>query len=487
MFPAAATFVDRCVSPRTGTDPLTGRAYADVAGTAMDENMWLRSWTNDLYLWYSEVPDINPAPYAIADYFDLLKTSASTPSGNPKDKFHFTFPTTEWIALSQSGAQAGYGAQWVLLATTPPRRALVAYTEPNSPAVPNGAAPKLFRGTEVLTVDGVDLVNGNTQADVDALNAGLFPTTAGQMHSFQVRDAGSAVIRTITMTSAIVTSAPVQNVAVIQQPGGPVGYMLFNDHIATAEDALLNAVNTLQAGSITDLVLDIRYNGGGFLDIASELAFMIAGTGRTSGKTFELLTFNSKHPTTDPVTGQPITPQPFHSATVGIGAGPPGRPLPSLNLARVFVLTSANTCSASESIINSLRGVDVEVIQIGSTTCGKPYGFYPEDNCGTTYFSIEFKGVNQKGFGEYTDGFSPMNTVGTASEKIPGCSVADDFDHQLGDPAEGRLAVALAYRQNPVCSVPPSGVGPRALAVEMPINDGELFKSPWLENRILRR
>ena len=61
------------------------------------------------------------------------------------------------------------------------------------------------------------------------------------------------------------------------------------------------------------------------------------------------------------------------------------------------MLTGDNTCSASESIINSLRGIGVEVIQIGLTTCGKPYGFYPQDNCGTTYFSIEFKGVNAQG------------------------------------------------------------------------------------------
>ena len=87
---------------------------------------------------------------------------------------------------------------------------------------------------------------------------------------------------------------------------GPVGYMLFNDHIATAEDQLINAIQTLSNGAVTDLVLDIRYNGGGFLDLASELAFMIAGPGRTTGKTFELLQFNDKHPTRDPVTGEVI-------------------------------------------------------------------------------------------------------------------------------------------------------------------------------------
>ena len=175
--------------------------------------------------------------------------------------------------------------------------------------------------------------------------------------------------------------------------------MLFNDHIATAEQALIDAVNQLNAdaspGVIADLVLDIRYNGGGFLATASQLAYMIAGVGPTAGQTFEITEFNDKHPATDPVTGQPITPFPFFNTTLGPpfngNGGVAGQVLPTLDLSRVYVLTGPGTCSASEAVMNSLRGVDVEVIQIGSTTCGKPYGFYPTDNCGTTYFTVQFR------------------------------------------------------------------------------------------------
>jgi C-terminal processing protease CtpA/Prc len=98
-------------------------------------------------------------------------------------------------------------------------------------------------------------------------------------------------------------------VTTVATASGNVGYMLFNDHIATAEQELIDAVNQLNTAGISDLVLDIRYNGGGFLDIASELAYMIAGNARTAGKTFESTVFNSKHPTTDPVTGDPLTPE----------------------------------------------------------------------------------------------------------------------------------------------------------------------------------
>ena len=65
-------------------------------------------------------------------------------------------------------------------------------------------------------------------------------------------------------------------------------------------------------------------------------------------------------------------------------------------------------------------------------------------NCGTTYFSIEFKGANAKGFADFTDGFAPT------------CDVADDLGHALGDQAEGMLAAALAYRANGACPVSPA-------------------------------
>ena len=200
-----------------------------------------------------------------------------------------------------------------------------------------------------------------------------------------------------------------------------------------------------QDGGVTDLSLDLRYNGGGYLDIASETAYMVSNPTLTAGRTFERLVFNDQHPNTDPVTRRPLTPTPFHSKSQGF-TGAAGRQLPNLPLSRVYVITGPGTCSASESIINALRGVNVQVYLIGSTTCGKPYGFYPTDNCGTTYFTIQFRGENNANFGDYSDGFSPANTTANAGVNVPGCSVADDFTRELGDPEEGRIATALSFR-----------------------------------------
>jgi len=437
-----------------------------------EQKTFLRSWTDNLYLWYREVPAVDPAQFSDpVGYFNQLKTPLKTASGKDKDQFHFSMSTADWRALSQTGVQAGYGVTWALLSTTPPRKALAAYTEPGSPAVANSVT----RGMEVLTVDGVDLVNANTSAAVDALNAGLFPSGTGQSHTFGVKDPGGAT-RTITMISQNVTSAPVQNVSTIDTATGKVGYMLFNDHLATAEKALVDAVNQLKAAAITDLVIDIRYNGGGYLAIASELAYMIAGPTRTSGKTFDQITFNDKHPTTDPVTGQALTPTPFYNQAVGLSVNQ-GVALPTLGLGRVFVLTGSSTCSASEAILNGLSGVDVQVIQMGGTTCGKPYGFYPQDLCGTTYFSIEFQGVNAKGFGDYADGFTPGATT---PGSFVGCPLTDDFGHALGDPNEALFAAAIAFRTSPACVSTPT----TALVSGGLRGDGKVVKSAWQENRI---
>ena len=126
--------------------------------------------------------------------------------------------------------------------------------------------------------------------------------------------------------------------------------------------------------------------------------------------------------------------------------------LPSLGLTRVYILTSASTCSASEALINGLRGIDIDVVLMGDTTCGKPYGFYPTDNCGTTYFTIQFQGSNQKGFGEYADGFIPTPSPLFEAD-VQGCLVEDDFNHALGNVNEGMLSAALNHLQTGECPV----------------------------------
>lgn len=482
VFQSSANFAARCVDPRVGTDPATGRAFPDRQGTRLDENNWLRSWTRELYLWYREVVDRNPSLYATAEYFELLKTDALTASGRPKDNFHFSMPTEEWQQFAESGVGAGYGILWTLPAATPPRDIRVGFVEPGSPAASSTTAVE--RGWRVLSIDGVDAVGATSGSQIDLLNAALFPSEPGVSRAFLFENPATGARHPVTLTSAIVTSAPVHAVQTIDTGSGSVGYMLFNDHIATAEAALIDAVRALDDAGIDDLVLDLRYNSGGYIDIASELSYMIAGAGRTDGRTFELFRFNDQHTQRNPVTGELLAPLPFLDAATGLSATE-GLPLPSLDLTRVFVLTGAETCSASESIINGLRGVDLQVIQIGATTCGKPYGFYPTDNCGTTYFSVQFQGVNDKGFGDYPNGFSPANTPGLPGVPVDGCAVADDFARALGDPAEVLFAAALSRRATGTCPAPSASAGAESALRSQAVQARAALQQPaWRSARL---
>ncbi|WP_228121929.1 S41 family peptidase [Variovorax paradoxus] len=468
---ASSTVAGQCAAPRPGINPETGRAYPDVVGTVDNEKSWVRGWIDETYLWYNEVPTtLKASDYATPQtWFDVLKTPATTPSGRAKDRFHFTNNTEAFRLQSEGGVSAGYGMEMATVRSSVPRNIRIAFVEPGSPA----AAAGLARGAKLVVVDGIDVVSA-PDSDRDFIFRTLSPRALGEKHTFTFEVDGTRG-SPVELTAQRITSTPVQFTRTIGLAGNRVGYLLFNDHITTAEAQLVEAVNTLkQDGGIQDLVIDMRYNGGGQLRIASRLAYMVAGPGPTNGRTFELLTFNDKNPYRTTLADN-LTP--FFTTTRT------GQPLPTLNLSRVTLLTSGGTCSASESVINSLRGVGVTVNLVGTTTCGKPYGFVPQDNCGTTYFAVNFKGVNQAGFGDYGDGFAPH----------AGCVVSDDFSHPLGDPAERRLAAALRLRDTGSCAAPTASAKaadtPGLEKGDTPLDDEPalLPRSPLRENRLIDR
>jgi hypothetical protein len=452
-------------------NPYTADASAPTTPASLTvEKQWVRSYMDYAYLWYDQVPtvdasaaaysgamtqlDYSGVPLPLSNYFDALRTLTLTASGKRLDQFSFTYPTLAWKQLSQSGVTAGYGIEWSDLADAPPRSWRVAIVQPGSPAAVAG----LMRGDVLASVDGVDFANGS---DVTTLNNGLLPV-AGATHTLVFTRAGNVVPIVASMTaSANVVIDPVPVATVLNGATGKIGYLHFTDHIASSEAKLIAAVNSFKAQGITDLVLDLRYNGGGFLYIADELAYMIAGPDRVSGKFFEKLAFNAKR-TAD--NAEAATP--FATTSCILDASfncTSTQPLPTLNLGRVYVIAQDSTCSASEAIINGLSGVDVQVFLIGSTTCGKPYGFTAHDNCGVSYFPIEFKGVNYKGFGDYADGFSPV-AANPGNANLLGCPAVDDVSHPLGNTLEHMLAITLRYVADGTC-LPPGGVAmPATLA-----------------------
>ncbi|MFP6807642.1 MAG: hypothetical protein VB957_10760 [Pseudomonadales bacterium] len=149
QFLSSTNFRASCAAPRTGTDATSGSIFPDSLGPQSDEKKWLRSWSNNLYLWFDEIVDVDPETHAgsTISYFNLLKTNAFTLSGSRKDNFHFSIDTAEYRARSQSGVAAGYGFTFAILEATTPRRIVVAYAEPNLPFVNTSVV--LARGASI--------------------------------------------------------------------------------------------------------------------------------------------------------------------------------------------------------------------------------------------------------------------------------------------------------------------------------------------------
>lgn len=450
-------FKNKCEFPRSGRSEITGIPFPDQQGSSVDEKTFLRSWSHETYLWYKELPDINPANSDTPQqYFSKLKTNETTSSGKPKDNFHFYHPTEEF-ETGDAGMTHGYGMEIKAISA---RERVIAYVLPGSPAAT--ASTPVRRGDRILELDGYILATENSAMGIAAMNDALYPDNLNEVHTFKFQRGDSTY--EVNLESAQINVSTVTKTSVITQGDSKIGYIQFNAFEKQSQDEWVDAIDDLKSENIKDLVLDLRYNGGGYISIASMVGYMIGGT-NVSGKTFIQYVENDRYPASSPI----------KFSTVGMYGNNNNIALPSLGFSRVYVLSTIDTCSASELVVNSLRGAGVDVYLVGDKTCGKPYGFTPEHNCGTTYYTIQFKGNNAKGFGEYSDGFIPAETD-NGTDRVKGCEVADNLNYELGDQDEPLLATALHLRATGNCST--DIATNRLQKTEGAIDTGALMKSP---------
>jgi carboxyl-terminal processing protease len=225
--------------------------------------------------------------------------------------------------------------------------------------------------------------------------------------------------RTVDVSASIYALKPLSTSSIVTSPSGrKMGYLVLKDFIGQASQPMDSAFAQFQAAGVNDVVLDLRYNGGGLISVATALSSYVAGSSR-SGEVFTTLLHNDKHTGSNSVSR-------FTSYAASIG------------LSRVYVLAGQRTCSASELVVNGLRPY-LDVVLIGDTTCGKPVGFEPASSCGTTFSAVNFEVANARNEGRYFDGFAPT------------CAIADDLDHALGDPNEHLLSTAQSYADTGSC------------------------------------
>jgi carboxyl-terminal processing protease len=392
---------------------------ADCSATA--QKSWLGTYMNDWYFWYDLSPRPNPAGYADAQaYFDALLYTGTSRDFPDADRWSSSQSTESFNRFYGDGSTLGYGlaVAGLELDRDGTQPLYVRYVEPLSPA----AAQGITRGDRVMSI------NGRPSSELVAADdfGALTPSNAGEPLTLVLRRNGAD--RNVSLTAAVFALTPVQGARVFTSSGGRrIGYLMVKDMISQVLTPLDTAFASFRAQGVQDLVLDLRYNGGGLVSVAAQVSSYVAGQ-RGSGLRFASLLYNNKRQSNN----QAIT---F------------SQPLQSLGVPRVFVLMGRRTCSASEQVINGLRGAGVEVVAVGETSCGKPVGFNPTSSCGRTWSAVTFESVNHRNEGRYFDGFAPT------------CPVPEQFTAPVGLMGDPLLAAATEAADTGLC---PPRTGPIA-------------------------
>lgn len=348
------------------------------------------------YLWNEEMPDVNPEDYASAQ--DLMKALQYR-----LDKWSYITEKEEYDNYFSRGEYEGYGYGPAFDEEGNLRIRLV-YKD--SPFGRTG----IERGWIVSKINGLAVTQSTYSNDLIKE-----PT-----NSFEFINAeGERVTETLTKSKIAINT--VLHHEVINVNNSPVGYLAFNGFIETSFDELKPVFEEFQQAGISDLILDLRYNGGGRVNVAEYIAGNLIGS-RGTDRTFLQYAYN-------PGIQQVIDADPEIKASLTTKFETPEFPL---DLDRLIVIASGSTASASELLINGLRPF-MDVYIVGENTHGKPVGSRPFFYGGYAISPISFKIVNDAGEGEYFEGFAPD------------AFVADDLSRPFGDPEEARLKEALNF------------------------------------------
>lgn len=322
---------------------------------------------------------------------------------------------------------------------------------PGSPAAQAG----LTRGATITKI-GTEIIGDNWDEDIVALNALFADPSSIHIEGIKADENTYSV----TLVKKPYTSNPIYKDTVITRGGKNIGYLAyarFSDEDNSYEP-LEEAFQKFGAKSIEDLVVDLRYNGGGYVSTAAYLANLIVPSGTTGTMFTEYYTQSMQDGNLDILKNQPVRNSSGDIVGTNTYADYNYKPDDPENVTEfskkgnlatvknVIFLVTANTASASELLINSLRAVPSLTVQlVGTTTYGKPVGFFPVRLEGIyDLYLPSFSTKNANGEGDYYKGFTPGDQI-SGKEMVDGNETdLDNFSaFDFGDENELYFAAAL--------------------------------------------
>ena len=371
--------------------PITNTTVNSQARDALYELM--KEW----YYWYRELPVVDLKSYK--DPYELLNDLRF----RPYDRWSFVADYKKYMA-SMQGTFVGHG---IRIGLGPDDKTRIMMIYKNSPMYAKGVR----RGWIIKKLNGTELAPVFIAGDWTKYNELIGPSTAGITNTFLFQTP-EGKDSTITTTKSSFQVNSVTYYDTLNLKSGKTGYLVFDEFITPSSGELETAFGFFAQQNTTDLILDLRYNSGGIISVAVELASYISGLAATN--VLVKSDYNDKH--RDENGSLFFEQMPY-----------------TLRLSRLVIISTRETASASEIIINGLKPY-LNVTLVGDTTNGKPTGMNLWTYSNTFVFApITFKLVNKNNQGDFFDGFAPDKYV------------TDDYSHDFGDRREYCLKEAIRY------------------------------------------
>ncbi len=391
---------------------VTGEAsYAKCS--APGANVQLFDYMKDWYFWESDLP----ASFDPESQPDIASALASMRVA--QDRFSFSMSKSEYADYAAS-VFFGYGFSHTISEAEDALVIRYVYEE-GSPAQ-NG----LRRGDRMTEINGKPMSEIISEVKAGTKTFGDFfgPNEDGYTINIKFEKPDGEILTADiskgSITANTVLAKEVKQVEIDSEEKN-VGYLVFNSFDSVSETELNTAFDEFSQTGLDELVLDLRYNGGGLIRVANQLSTQIAGD-TVVGETFVKYRYNAKQANNN------------QTVLFNLGQG-----VEKMNLDRVVVLTSESSCSSSELVINSLTPF-IEVVTVGNQTCGKPVGMSPTEICNDVVFAINFDSVNAAGQGEYFEGL-PVD-----------CQIDEVVTGDWGVETDPMLAEGLNYLKTGACS-----------------------------------
>ncbi|MEM7257784.1 MAG: S41 family peptidase, partial [Pseudomonadota bacterium] len=420
---AALVFVGACSSDNDSVVAKNSDAWSALTSADVPLRQRLLTHVTDRYLWYRDVPEIDITEPQYADLGVLLDSIRKS----PEDRFSGFVDTQLQQQRVEAGVTGSFGLRYTLRHQNPDGSDIdirIVSVEAQSTV----AAAGLQRGDRIIAAQGQSV----NSLGYDGFGQIFQEPGLGVERELTVLHTDGTQ-RTVTITRTEHGLSPVSKQHIFTDPDSArrVGYVYIDEFIRLTTTQLADFRAQFSAAGVDDLIVDLRYNGGGLVVASRDLASSIYGQADET-TVYTTLQRNDKY------TAENYTffYRQFEDALT--------------TLSRVFILTSASTCSASEEVINGLAPF-MEVITIGATTCGKPYASraYSLVPDLLDVHVLESRSVNANGDGDFFDGFTPV------------CIAEDDPVLPFNDAGESLISVALHYAEFGSCPSAPVATGVR--------------------------